>query len=192
MTTTFTSNRPYPGMTDSGLEFFVVDANHQDVKVIHAQSVYAFEDLSFPIVQMLKEEVQKDPEVQRHLQAMQPDSEIAQLKQFVACRFGGLDRVADIADGKLAQGDYWNCPLRGSCKSEGILCKSLKWNDVELTPEDIKLIQLTTTTMTNEVIAEQMNLPLGSLHKLKQFLYQKLEVQTKQEVAIVAMFLNLI
>jgi hypothetical protein len=44
----------------------------------------------------------------------------------------------------------------------------------------------------NEVIAKEMHLPMGSFHKAKKFLYEKLCVQTKQEVVRIGILLNLI
>jgi DNA-binding CsgD family transcriptional regulator len=192
MTTTLKTSRLYPGMVCSGIEFFVVDNDHEKLKVLQAQKVINFEDLSFPVIQLLREEINKDETVKQHLEDMHPGSEIKQIKQFAACRYGGLDYTPDINNGSSVQGDFWDCPLRGQCKSEGTLCQSIQWNSQKLTSADIKLMKLTSSAKTNENIAEEMNLPMGTFHQFKKFLYEKLGVQTKQEVATIAMLLNII
>ena len=192
MTTQITSNRLYPGMIDNGIEFFVVDNDGEKLKVLQGQKIFDFEELSFSVIQMIKEEIEKNPIVQEHLLLMQPDSEFKRLKQFIACRFGGIDTVPDFLNGSSVEGDYWECPLRGNCQSEGIVCKAVKWQNKTLTPTEVKLMKLTVSSKTNETIADELNMAMGTFHQVKKFLYEKLGVQTKQEVAIIAMVLNLI
>ncbi|MDR6844475.1 hypothetical protein [Flavobacterium granuli] len=184
-----TINRLYPGLADSCIEFF---NDQEETKVIQNSKVFPLDEASFSVIQILDEEIEKDPLVKSHLMAMHPDSKIKRTKQFVSCRFGGLDYQGDIKDGKLQEGEYWECPLRGNCKSEGILCKLPSYNGQQLQLQEVKLLQLTATNKTNDVIAEELNLPLGSFHKAKKYLYEKLGIQTKQEGAMISIFLNLI
>lgn len=184
-----TINRLYPGLADSSIEFF---NDHDETKIIQNSKVFPFDEASFSVIQILDEEIEKDPLVKSHLMAMHPNSKIQRTKQFVSCRFGGLDYQGDIKDGKLQEGEYWECPKRGNCQSEGILCKLPSYNGQQLQPQDVKLLQLTATNKTNEVIADELCLPLGSFHKFKKILYKKLGIQTKQEGAMISIFLNLI
>lgn len=180
-----------PGMITNETEFFVVE---NEVKVLHNGKVAEFSETPFPIFQLLKETINNDPLVLEKLMDLQPVSEYKRIEQFVICRFGGLDYKGDICkDMKLQDGEYWPCPKHGNCSAEGVLCKMPEVNGNRLTSEDVKLIQLTTTDKTNEVIAEEMNLPLGTLHKMKHALYHKLgNVQTKQCVTKIAIALNII
>ena len=184
-----TTNRLYPGLADSSIEFFVDGDN---TKVIQNSKVLSFDEVSFSVIQLLEEEIEKDPLAKIHLLDMHPTSKIQRTAQFAKCRFGGLDYHADIKDGKLQEGEYWECPKRGNCQSEGILCKLPSYNGKRLEPQEVKLLQLTATNKTNDVIAEELNLPLGSFHKAKKFLYVKLGIQTKQEGVMISFFLNLI
>lgn len=184
-----THARIYPGMACESVEFF----NHRDeIKVIQNGNVKDFKELSGMTVQILREEISKNKLVENELLELHPDSEFKRLEKFVKCRFGGLDFEGDIKGGVLQQGEYWECPLRGNCKSEGTLCMLPVYNGERLTSQEVKLIQLTATTKTNEVIADELQLPLGTLHKSKKFLYEKLGVQTKQEIAGIGFLLNLI
>ena len=97
-----------------------------------------------------------------------------------------------IENNKLKDGDYFECPKRATCKFNGVLCQAPKHKGNSLTEIEIKLMKLTSTVQTNETIAINLELALGSFHKLKQALYEKLGVQTKQEVALIAKSLNII
>jgi hypothetical protein len=187
--TTPAINRLYPGLADSSIEFF---ADGEETKVIQNCKVLPFSEVSFSVIQLLDEEIEKDPLVKIHLLDMHPTSKIKRTEQFARCRLGGLDYHADIKDGQLQEGEYWECPKRGSCQSEGILCKLPSYNGKRLQPQEVKLLQLTATNKTNDVIAEELNLPLGSFHKLKKILWSNLGIQTKQEGVMISFFLNLI
>lgn len=182
-------NKLLPGILSDGVEFFL---HEETIKVISSGRVMNFKDLPFSTIQLLREEIDRQPKVMAELIAMYPDSENKRLEQFVKCRFGGLDYEPDLSRNGVQKGEWWDCPLRGNCTSEGILCKKVAYNGYLLTSQDIRLLQLLSTNYTNEHIAETMNLPLGSLHVLKKKLYHMLGVQTKQESTIIAQRLNLI
>lgn len=184
-----TLNRVYPGMACSSTEFFV---SNKEVKIIQNSKITSFSEISFETIKILENEINKNISVKLELHDMHPTSKIKRLEQFAKCRFGGLDFHGDIQDGKLQDGEFWDCPLRGSCKSEGILCKLPTFNEHRLSTLDVQLIQETSTDKKNTAIADDLQLPLGSFHKAKQILYNKLGVQTKQEVVRIGVFLNLI
>lgn len=189
MTPQKNNNEVYPGMACSGMEFFV---NGKSLNIIHNQKILPFAELPFKAIQLIKESINESREVELALHDMHPHSEWKRLEQFARCRFGGLDFNPDIKNNKLQEGEYWPCPLHGKCPSEGILCKLPKINGIRLSKEDVKLMQLVSTDLTNEVIAEMMNYKYGSFHLAKKKLYQKLKVSTKQEVALIGKTLNLI
>lgn len=189
MTPAVNTNRLFPGMATTATEFFV---DQKELKFIHSGRILPFTELSFGIIRILEEKINQDKFLKLELFDMHPTSKMKRIEQFAKCRFGGLDFRADIIDGDIQEGDYWECPLRGSCKSEGILCKLPTYNGLQLQKQDVKLMQLLATDKTNEVIADEMQLPLGSFHKAKKNLYEMLNVQTKQEVVIISIKLNLI
>jgi DNA-binding CsgD family transcriptional regulator len=183
------NNRMYPGMGCNSIEFFV---SENETKIIQSGKVLPFCEISLGTMRVLEEEIHKDLAVKLELHDMHPFSKMKRIEQFARCRFGGLDFEGDIKEGKLQDGEYWACPNHGNCKSEGILCKLPTYNDQRLTKQDVELLQLTATNLTNEVIGEKMNLPMGSFHKAKKFLYKKLAIQTKQEGVMISFLLNLI
>ena len=187
--TQLATNRQFPGMGDSHIEFFI---SEKETKVIQHGKVLPFSQIPFATLKVLEQAIQEDININLELHDMHPTSKLKRLEQFARCRFGGLDFVGDIIDGKLQEGEYHNCPKRGNCPSEGILCKLPSYNGQKLSSQDIQLIQLLSTAKTNDVIADEMNLPMGSFHKAHRLLYDKIGVQTKQEVTKIAYLLNLI
>lgn len=184
-----TQAKYYPGMLDANIEIF---KSPLGLKVIHNSSIINFDQISMPLYQRFKDELQKSPEALEILMEWFPDSELKRLEKFAECRFGGLDHEPDITHQATQFGEYWDCPLRGSCKGEGKVCLPIKYNDELLNAVDIKILRLVATDLTNEVIADKLKLALGSLHKIKKELYQKLNILTKQEAALIAKQLNLI
>ncbi|WP_372744315.1 LuxR family transcriptional regulator [Lutibacter sp.] len=180
----------YPGMNDAGFEFFIVE---DEVKFIANSKISNFTELPFGIIQIIEEEIENNKAIKMALLDWYPNSKYDRLKQFVKCRFGGLDFEADIINHQLQPSEYVECPIRSKCEHNGVLCKAPEYNGSKLNAIDIQLMKLLTTPLTNEVIAEQLNLPLGSYHKYKKLLYEKLGfIQTKQELTIIAITLNII
>jgi hypothetical protein len=181
--------RIYPGMICDSLEFFNDGAQ---LRVVSGGKVKSFKDLSFFHIQILRERIAAEPEACSELMRMHPDSEIKRIEQYAICNFSGLDYEPDILNGIVQQGEYWDCPKRGICPGEGKICKPLTYNGNIINAVEIKMIKLLVTDMTNEVMAETLLLPLGTFHKVKKSLYNKLGVYTKQEISIIAMHLNII
>lgn len=53
-------------------------------------------------------------------------------------------------------------------------------------------MQFSSTEKTNEVIAEDMEMTMGTFHKQKKQLHDFFGVQTKQGLTMIATFLNII
>ncbi len=180
-----TNQKFYPGLMCANVEIFKNKSG--ELKILSDGKVKPFSDAPFAIIAVLLEQLQLEPESKKILEEWHPGSDIAQVNQFASCRFGGLDFQADIKDYKLQDGEYHPCQHRGSCAAEGILCKMPKYNGTRLTIAMVKLMRLLSGNDTNEVIAEKLNLPLGSYHLLKKQVYAILGgVQTKQEVALIS------
>lgn len=179
----------YPGLVCDGLEIFT---RKNQTKFIKDGIVKDLEELPFPIIQTIQAEIANNKKLARELNYHHPGDEWKQIEMFCKCRYGGLDFKADITNNKLNDGDYWDCPLRGNCRSEGIICHNPKYNGYTLTTIEIKLIQLLSTNATNDSISDSLSLPLGSFHLIKKRLYEKLKIQTKQELTKIAFRLNLI
>lgn len=183
-----TTSKILPGMVNNSVEFFIAEGQ---LRFIHAGNVNAITDLPFSVIQILNETIDKDKQVKSELKKWHPNSKYKRLEQFISCRFGGLDHTPDISNGKVQDGEYWDCPLRGNCKSEGILCKLPTHDGKRLTNKEVKIMQLSATDKTNEVIAEELGIAFGTFHKIKKQLHAKFG-QTKQQIALWASHYNLI
>lgn len=179
----------YPGMICDSIEFFYHDSQ---LKAIQNGKIKNFSELSFATIQVLKEEINRSKEVKLALHDFHPTSEMKRIEQFAICRFGGLDFSGDIHNGELQDGEYWACPNHGKCPHEGTLCKLPMVNGKRLTKQEVDLIKLSSTDKTNDVIAEDLGIPLGTFHQLKKALYEKFFVQTKQELTRLSSLINII
>jgi DNA-binding CsgD family transcriptional regulator len=189
MDTTIQPQRVYPGLMCDSVELF---HDGKELKAITGGRVKSFSELSFYHFHTIREAIAADQEALAELMRMHPDSEMKRIEQFAICNFSGLDHEPDIRNGVLQQGEYWDCPKRGLCTGEGKICKALKYKDNVISPVEVTLMKMIVTTKTNEVIAAEMFLPLGTFHLFKRKLYEKLGVETKQEVALIAVALNII
>lgn len=182
-------NKRIPGITSSGLEFFNQEGK---IKFIHNGNVKDFIEIQPIVLEIIKNEINKDVNVKKELERLYPHSEIEQIFKFIKCRYGGLDSTPDLSNGNLQASEYWECPIRENCMSKGILCKKVEYEGSKLEWEDIQLMKLLTTNKTNEAIADELKIPLGSFHSKKKKLYEIFNISTKQELAILCMLLNFI
>jgi hypothetical protein len=179
-----------PGMKQGEVEFFLQE---KKVKAICSGQIVGMEELPERVIEKLKASINRDKDVITALEEMHPENRAAQLEQYIHCRFGGMDSNADIKTcGTIQDGEYWDCPLRATCKHNGVLCKLPFINTRRIKPNEVALLQYTSTTMTNETIAEEMGISMGQFHKWKKNLYSFLKIQTKQEGTIIAMNYNMI
>lgn len=183
------TNRSIPGITGKGVEFYQIE---ESIKMLYNGGIKDFIEMPPIIIDIIKKEINSNPDVKSELERLHPDSEILQLHKFIKCRFGGLDHTPDILNGKLQDSEYWSCPIRENCVSKGILCKKASYQGTELDWTDLELMKLLTTDKTNEVIAAELNIPLGSFHSKKKRIYEIFKISTKQEITIICMLLNYI
>lgn len=183
------STKLYPGMLDKSVEFFNTD---KGLKAIANGSVIDFSDLPIELHRLVKRIYDNNIEAQQVLMEWYPNNPAKRLETFVKCRFGGLDFTPDISDNEIQDGEHWSCPLRGVCKGEGKICKPVTYNNHPLDATEINILRLLSTDLTNEAIGSEMKLPMGTLHKIKQKLYEKLNIRTRPEATLVVVSLNLL
>jgi DNA-binding CsgD family transcriptional regulator len=179
----------YPGMVSADTEIF---NNGGNLMAIHNGSTICFDLLPISVFERINQVLQSDIDASTILKKWFPKDHKAQVKKFASCRFGGLDHTPDIGVSDSQQGEYWDCPMHGSCTGEGVVCKMPVYKDYRLTAADIRLIKLLTTGRINTVIADELNMPLGSFHAKKKKMYKLLGVMTRPELTRVAVTLNII
>lgn len=173
-----TAARTFPGMVDSAKEYFNHDA---DVMVIHNGTVKPFEDLEFH--PELEQIFWNDQSLQEVLQKWFGDDHPKKLKTLARCRFGALNFSPDF-DGENATPDYCQCPHRGNCIGENIVCRPAIINGQEVTVEEITILKEISGNDKNTTIANRLGYCLGTFIVKKTALYKKCRFITKQHAAI--------
>ena len=178
--------RIYPGMLDGSKEYFISGTN---VMKIHNGKIRNFDEVEHhpELAQIISEE--KD--LQRILQDWHGSNEREKHKTLARCRFGALNFFADFNDDESTP-DYTICPLRGTCKGENIVCKNPVINGEAVTIDEITILKEITTEKSNIEIAKSLGYPLGTFNVKKTNLYQKININNKQEAVITLMFEGLL
>lgn len=186
------STRLYPGMCDDSLEIFF-HPGEKKLKGIVGGRVKNFADIRSEKKQFLISIIETEPDLQNILEKMFPENRTAQIEKLAECRFGGLNFQPDYC-GKTNtyNNDIIDCKIRSSCAGNGIVCKNLKYNGEELSSTDVLAIQLMATDSKTEVLAEELNMPLGSFHVYRTKFFEKVGVKSKPELARVGVELGLI
>lgn len=187
-----TSTRLYPGMCDDSLEIFF-HSEEKELKAIYSGQVIPFADVPAERKIFLREIIEQETETQQALQEMCGSDPAKQLEQLAACRFGGLNFQPDYTTSEgVAHADYVECPLRGSCVGCGIVCRDMEYNGEALGATDIDAIRLMASDHKTELLAEELNMPLGSFHVYRTNLFRRIGVKSKPELARVGVELGLI
>lgn len=183
------STRLYPGMCDDSLEIFF-NEKENELMVIKGGVVMNYDSLPDSETEFLNEIIRNEKDVKMILESW--NLSIKEQKKILAkCRFGGLNFSPDFKNGEF-QPDWIECPVADKCKGFGKVCKPINYNQKKISKFDISAIQLLISSKKNTVIAEELGIPLGSFETYRTKLYKKLNVNTKQELARVAIELGLV
>lgn len=186
------ATRLYPGMCDDSLEIFF-HPEEQKLKAIVDGSVKDFSSLPSTKKQFLNRIIETDVHLAEVLGTMFPHNRNAQVEKLAKCRFGGLNFQADYCGVTHSQNhDIIDCSIRSTCPGSGIVCKNLKYQEEELTQTDVLAIQLMASDHKTELLAEELNMPLGSFHVYRTKFFNRLGVKSKPELARVGVELGLI
>jgi DNA-binding NarL/FixJ family response regulator len=107
------------------------------------------------------------------------------VRQYIYCRFGGLDYDPDIDVHKqINYAEYFDCGLRGECRYEGKLCCSVKVENGHLTKTEIEVLKR--AQHPNKIIASQMHISIDTVNSHIQNIMKKTGLSSKVELAIFA------
>lgn len=175
-------NRLPAGLMDKSVEFYV---HRNQVYCLHDGSKYAFEDFPKWILDVIEDDMLKYPEAIKSLASWENLQEDDYIRQYIYCRFGGIDSEPDIDENKeIHHSEYFDCGLRGVCKYEGKLCPSLKVANGYISPRELdhlKLIQL-----PDKQIADKLHISIDTVFSHKQNIYAKTGMKNKVELAVLA------
>lgn len=166
----------YPGMLDTRIEYFTENGNVYKIK---DGAVHKFDDVEdHPELQFI---IDNESGLRSILSEMSGTDEKEMQKKLAACRFGALNFEADFDIRGNASHDFIDCSQRGSCIGENKVCKPLILNGEEITEKQLNILRGCASNLTNEAVADTVQMPLGSFNVLKQKTYRQLKIQTKQE-----------
>lgn len=179
-------------MCDDSLELFFHE-EEEKMKAIIQGKVVDFSELESEDIQFLIEILETEMSTAVTLREMCGPDVQTMLEKLARCRFGGLNFQPDYLPlSQTSFADAVDCPRRSSCPGCGIVCKNIVHNGEELNHTDIRAIQLMASDYKNEVVAEKLNMPLGSFHVYRTNLYKRSGVKSKPELASVGVQLGLI
>lgn len=163
-------------MVDTRIEYF---RDGGQIYKIKNGSVKKFEDVKEH--RELQFIIENEKGLRNILALMCGNNDREMQNKLASCRFGALNFEADFDSSGNASHDFTDCDLRGTCVGENIVCKPLTLNGAEITEKQLDILRGCASNLTNEVLAETVDMPLGSFNVLKQKTYKQLNIQTKQE-----------
>ena len=169
--------RSYPGMLDHSKEYF---NNGPDVMMIHNGVVQKFDEV--PEHPELAQIIATESDLNRILTEWFHDDEHLKQKTLAKCRFGALNFSADI-HGETVVSDHADCPHRGKCRGEFIVCQKPLINGETVTTEEIEILKEICGNDKNSTIADNLGFALGTFKVVKTSIYKKCRFITKQQAA---------
>lgn len=113
-----------------------------------------------------------------------PHFEYLIVSRFLRCNFGKFDNTLDIDQFGNFNIEEVNCPLRGECKSEGIICNP-RFNS-KLSPREIEVMEYFYNGYTAEKIAERLFLSETTIKTHRRNALRRTETHSLAEFFIFA------
>lgn len=116
-------------------------------------------------------------------------SKKSQIKKFYDCNFSEADGTPDVLpDGTLGQREFVNCPNRGNCSGEGILCII----PYGMSKREIQVVRLIGNGLLDKEICDQLGIANDTLRNHKDSICRKAGIERKSSIAVLASKLNLV
>lgn len=158
---------------DSGNPFIVQD----DSKVF-------FKDWPIDLLNILREEIEKDPRIESIMIGLGLINPIDQLRMFAACRFGGsFDDVADVDQNNNFAPEFPHC-LNVDCKGRNIICKIPSGKFGELTPRELDIVRLVGEDLADKQIADRLGISPNTVAIHRTNIERKLGCASKVGIAL--------
>lgn len=176
------------GIIDKSVEFFVHD---NEVNCMHDGQRYVYSEIPKPIIDRIETDMLQYPEALKALTQWENLAEFEYVRQYIYCRFGGIDAEPDIdVNGGIHHTEYFDCGLRGKCKYEGKLCCSIKVDNGILTKTEMEVLKH--INMPDKNIADIMHISEHTVNSHTQNIRIKTGKTSKVELAFLARDLGII
>lgn len=101
------------------------------------------------------------------------------VRRFCRCNFGAIDNIKDIGIGGELNFERVQCPLRGECLSEGIICNP-KFNS-KISESEKRVLKLVFRGKSKDEIAEKLCLSIHTVNNHIRNAYSRIGVHEKAE-----------
>ncbi len=176
------NSRLMSGLVDKCVEFFY---HKNEVYCLHDGVRYTFEETPKWIIEKIEEDMLQYPDAMKALASWENLDESEWVRQYIICRFGGIDDEPDIdLEGNVHHAEYFDCGLRGQCRYEGKLCTALKVENGYLGKAEIEVLRY--ISLPDKLIADKLNKSIDTIITQQQTIRAKTGMRSKVELAIFA------
>lgn len=99
--------------------------------------------------------------------------------RFIRCNFSALDSMPDIDSSMHCNFEQINCPLRGECKFDHVICRPEF--DHRLSPAEMRVMSLVYDGLTESAISERLRLSPLTVHTHVRNAYSRIGIHSKSE-----------
>ncbi len=177
------------GLLDNNIEFFSKDG---EIYCINNGKMDTFLNCDVRILDFVRMALEDDARAIKALDDLKITDPKDQLRKYILCRFGDFDLQADITDDGVITSEYVICTLRGICKHEGKLCKSIKAKNGYITNREIDIIQLIGEDLADKEIADRLGISENTVNVHRTNILRKTGCHSKVGIAVFASQHNLI
>jgi DNA-binding CsgD family transcriptional regulator len=164
-----------------------------EVKFLNKSGEHLFEELPISILDILRADLDAHPKARVAMEnRLGITNPLFQLKQWAVCNFGNFDNKADLTDDGIIIHEHVNCPQRGTCKFEGIICLPLLVENGTLTPREIQVIKLIAKDLLDKQIADMLGMALNTMSVHRTKIEKKIGCHSKAGITAYAYQNNLI
>lgn len=93
------------------------------------------------------------------------------VRQFIKCNFNQFDNVKDIDESGCFHFEFVNCPLRGTCKYENVICNPTF--TTHLTDSDRLITKMIVNSMKTEQIALSLSRSIHTINNRRRTILKK-------------------
>jgi DNA-binding CsgD family transcriptional regulator len=173
-----------PGLMDDSVEFFIHD---HEVKALYKGRSWKFDEFPTELVEIIDNDMASHPKAMKALADWDITDPSEQMRQYIACRFGGFDYSPDInGEGIIQVAEYVDCGRRGKCAYEGKLCSSIVLANGVLTKKEIEVLKLIGQGLLDKEICDSLGIAQDTLRSHKDSLCSKSGLQRKAALSVLA------
>lgn len=178
------------GLIGKATETFAVN---DEPYTIYGGKIYQFDTTPKSRIELYKDHMKENQKGEKAMEAITGSKDdFVKTKQWMLCRFGGMDNTPDIDEYNVIQeAEYVPCPKRGSCPFEGIGCCTVEVSrGVFLSKAELAVIRL--VNLPDKNIADTLFISTETVKNHIQNIRKKINAPSKIEVAIWAVIKGII